>query len=206
MSQRSDERDVRIFRVHDQPTDGMRVAKSGKLPRLAGVDRFVHPVSAHDVAADASFSGANIDDVGIGFGNGQRTDGRGSILLLVKERLPIEPAIGSFPYAARNASEIIGVVLADDAGDGENASAAKRSDEAIVERFPRAFVFFVVLLRGCHGSRRLGTLLRFLCSAFFGFLRLLLLSECRSNNESKKGQKTNRSQRFLHRALVGLES
>src|SRR6266404_3020079 len=66
--------------------------------------------------------------------------------------------------------------------------------------------FHVVLLRGCHGSSRLGTLLRLLCSAFFGFLRLLLLSECRSNNESKKGQKTNRSQRFLHRALVGLQS
>ena len=89
MPQSSDERDVRIFRVHDQAADGMRVAQPNKLPGLTGVDGLVHSVSADDVAADASFPGADINNVGIGFRNRQRTDGRRSVLLFVKERLPI---------------------------------------------------------------------------------------------------------------------
>src|SRR5712664_4946155 len=155
MSQSGDERDVRVFRVHDQTADRARVAKPGKLPGLAGVDGFVYSVSADDVAADARFPGANINNVGIGFGNRERADGRRSVLLFVKERLPVEAAIGGLPDAACNAAKIISVVLADDAGNGENASTAKWPDEAIGEPLPRALVLFIVLL-GDRGRNRRG--------------------------------------------------
>src|SRR6266481_9028092 len=146
MPQGGDERDVGIFRVYDQTADGTRVAKADKLPGFARVDGFVHPIPADDVAADARFPGADINDVGIGFGNRDRTDGRRSVFLFVKESLPVEAAIGGLPDAGCHAAKIIGVVLADDAGNGENASAAEGSDEAIVEPFPRTFVFVIVLL------------------------------------------------------------
>src|SRR6267378_6757786 len=155
MSQSGDERDVRIFRVDDQAADGTRVAQPGKLPGLAGVDGFVYSVSADDVAANASLSRADINNVWIGFGNRERADGRRSVLLLVEERLPVEAAIGGLPDAACNAAKIISVVLADDTGNGENPPAAKRPDEAIGEPLPRALVLFIVLL-GDRGRNRSG--------------------------------------------------
>src|ERR1700738_4737510 len=128
MSQGSDERDVWIFRVHDQPPNGMRVAKPNKLPGFSRVDGFVHTVSADDVAANAGFPSADIDRVGIGFGNGERTDRRRGGLLLVKDGFPIEAAIRGLPDAARNAAKIVSVVLANHARDSENPSAAKGPD------------------------------------------------------------------------------
>ena len=69
MSQRRDEGDVRIFRIDDQAADGVRVRQADELPGLAGVDGLVHAIAADDVAADARFAGADVDDVGIGLGN-----------------------------------------------------------------------------------------------------------------------------------------
>src|ERR1700676_372355 len=70
--ERRDERDVWIFRVHDQSANSTRVWKPDKLPGFSGINGFVHAVSADDVAADASFARPHIDDVRIGFGNGKR--------------------------------------------------------------------------------------------------------------------------------------
>src|SRR5260370_32597055 len=124
MSQSGDERDVRIFGVHDQAADGTGVAKPDKLPGLAGVDGFVYSVSADDVAANASLSRADINDVGIGFGNRERADGRRSVPLLVKEGLPIEAAIRGLPYAACDAAEITGLALPHDPVNSTNPPAA----------------------------------------------------------------------------------
>ena len=45
-------------------------------PGLAGVGRLVDAVAGHDVAADARFAHADVDDVGIRFGDGDRADRR----------------------------------------------------------------------------------------------------------------------------------
>src|ERR1051326_2733229 len=90
MSQSGDKRDVRILGIYDQASDRMCVRQSDELPSLTRVNRLIDSISANDIAADASFARADIDDVGIGFGHGERTDGGRSVLLLVKERLPIE--------------------------------------------------------------------------------------------------------------------
>src|SRR5258708_4587951 len=107
----------------------MGVRQANEFPGLAGVDRFIHSVSADDVAADASFASTYIDRVWIGLGNGQRANRRRCVLLLVKERPPIEAAIGGLPNAPGHTAKIINVVLADDAGNGEHASAAKGPDK-----------------------------------------------------------------------------
>src|SRR5258706_2996256 len=151
MSQSGNKRDVRILRVRDQAADRVRVAKSNELPGLAGVNGLIYAVSADDVAADASLARTHINDVRIGFGNGERPDGRRGVLLLVKNRLPIEAAVRGLPNATRNAAEIIGVVLAGDPGYGEDATTTEWPDEAVGERLPWAFIFLFVFL----GGRRL---------------------------------------------------
>src|SRR5258706_16007168 len=148
MSQSGNKRDVRILRVHDQAADRVRVAKSSELPGLAGVNGLIHAVSADDVAADASFPCTHINDVRIRFGNGERADRRRGVLLLVKNRLPIEAAVRGLPNATRNAAEIIGVVLADAAGYGEDTSSPKRPGGGGGERLPRAIIFFFLFLGG----------------------------------------------------------
>jgi len=65
MSQSRHEGDIWILRIHDQATDGMRIGKPNEFPSLTGVDGFIDSVPANDVAADASLSGTDIDDVGI---------------------------------------------------------------------------------------------------------------------------------------------
>src|SRR6267154_5471060 len=166
----------------------MGVSQANEFPGLAGVDRFIHSVSADDVSPNASFAGTYIDDVGVGFGNGQRANRGRGVLLLVEERLPIEPAIGGLPNAAGHTAEIINVVLADDTGHGKNPSAAKRPDETIVERLPRALVFLIIFRR-CGCSRRLLRILLLLfLSAFARFLLLLFLSKCRDGHHSENRQ------------------
>ena len=63
MPQRSDEGDVRILRVDDQASDGMGIGQADEFPGRAGIDRLVHAVTAHDIAADAGFAGSNVNHV-----------------------------------------------------------------------------------------------------------------------------------------------
>src|SRR5712671_6992755 len=107
MAQSRNEGNVRILRVHYQAADGMGIWKPDKFPGLTGVDGLIHTVSADDVPADASLSGTDIDDVGVGFGNGQRTNRRRCVLLLVKKSLPNEPAIGGLPSTPGHTAKII---------------------------------------------------------------------------------------------------
>src|ERR1700724_8709 len=106
MSKSGDERDIGIFRVHDETADRMRVAKPNKFPGLTSVDGLVRTVSAYDVATDASFSGPDIDYVGVRFGDGERPDGRRSVLLLIENGFPIKAPIRGLPNAACNPSKI----------------------------------------------------------------------------------------------------
>ena len=115
MSERSDKGDVRILGVHGEASDGMRVGKPNKLPRLPGVDRLVNTVSTNDVAANARLSRAHINDIGVRFGNRYRPDRRRCILRLVENWFPVEATISRLPHAAGGGAKVINVILSDDA-------------------------------------------------------------------------------------------
>src|SRR5690349_6717781 len=153
MSQRSYERDVWIFGVHDEPPDGVSIAKASKHPGLTGVNGLINTVAADDVAADASFTRPDINDIRVRLGNSECADRRRGFLFLVKNGLPVEATVRGLPNATRDAAKVVSIVLADHAGHSEHTPAAERSNQAIGERFPWAFIFFVVLLSSCRRTR-----------------------------------------------------
>src|SRR5271169_4423351 len=63
MAERSDERDIGILWVDDQPADGVSIRQADEFPGCSGIDRLVHTVPAHDIAADARFAGSDVDNV-----------------------------------------------------------------------------------------------------------------------------------------------
>ena len=75
--------DVGIRGMNDQRTDVTRVFEADVGPRLAAVGGFVDAVAKRNVAADAGFAGADVNDVGIGIGNVDGAD-RGNRLLVKK--------------------------------------------------------------------------------------------------------------------------
>ena len=96
-------------------------------PGLAGVGGFVDAVSEREVAADAGFARADIDDVGIGIRHGNGADGR--YRLLIKERIPADPAIGGFPDASASRAKIVGIRLARHTSHRQHAAATERPNQ-----------------------------------------------------------------------------
>ena len=74
VAERGDEDNVRICWMDDDRADVARVFQADVGPRFARVGGFVDPIAERDVAADAGFAGADVNDVGIGIGNVNRTD------------------------------------------------------------------------------------------------------------------------------------
>ena len=205
---RSDECDVRILRIDDHASDGMRVRQADELPRLAGVDRFINSVAADDVAADAGFARPDINDVRIRLRNGDRADRRRHAFRLVGQRLPVQSAIGGLPHAAGSSAHVIHVGLTHDARDRGNASAAKRADQPVLQAFPRTFVLALVLLglgRLCRGSRC--RLLRLRTLGFgVGFLIGLLRQRRRKGKCNEKGDCSRSQGRYLRRESSTISS
>src|SRR5581483_8141692 len=141
-----DEDDVGIARVHDDAGDVARVVEADVRPGLTGVHGFIHPVAEGDVAANAGFAGADVDDVGIGRRHGNAADGRDR--LLIEERNPGDAGVGGFPDAAGDRAEIIRVGIAGNAGDREDATATEWSDETPFHFLERVLV---ESLRGKQG-------------------------------------------------------
>src|SRR5579862_6810644 len=141
MSESGDESDVRILRIDGEAADRVGVGKAGELPGLAGVDGFVNSVATDDVATDASFTGADVNHVGIRFRNCDGADRGRCIFLFVEDRLPVEASVRGFPNSSGGCAEVIDVVLSYDSGDGDDAAAAKWTNQPILQIFPWAFVF-----------------------------------------------------------------
>src|SRR5271156_1775538 len=150
MAEGGDEGDVGIFGIDDQAADGVGVAEADELPGGAGVDGFVDAVAADDVAAHTGFAGADVDDVGIGFRDGDGADGGRGVFCLVEDGLPVEAAVGGLPDSAGDCAEVISIGLADDAGYGYYAASTEGTDEAVLEGFPGVFIFFFVVVIGGH--------------------------------------------------------
>ena len=114
--------------MDDDFADVARVLQANVVPGLAAVVRTVDAVTEGDVAANAGFACADINDVGIGFRDRDAADGGGG--LLVEKRIPGNATVSGLPNAAGYGAKIVGVGLARDSGDGEDATAAERADEA----------------------------------------------------------------------------
>ena len=102
-------------------------------PGLAGVGRLVDAVARHDVAADARLAHADVDDVGVRFGDGDRADRRARDLA-VGDRRPVRAAVGRLPEAAagrrRSTPPSAGPCTPD---DRDRAAAAIGADAAPLE-------------------------------------------------------------------------
>ena len=110
MPESGNEGDIRIRGVDDDFADVARVLQANVVPGLAAVVRTVDAVTEGDVAANAGFACADINDVGIGFRDRDAADGGGG--LLVEKRIPGNAAVRGFPNAAGNRAKIVSVRLA----------------------------------------------------------------------------------------------
>ena len=88
------------------------------------------------IAADVRLAHADIDDVGVGFGN---SDGahRSGLELAVGDRHPVHAAIDGFPDSAAGGAEVVDIGLRGDARDSHHAAAAEWADVAILEFLER---------------------------------------------------------------------
>src|SRR5580704_14468657 len=161
----------------------MSVSEANKFPGLARVYRFVNTISADNIPPNAGFSGSDIDHVGIGFRDRNRSDRWGGIFLLVEDWLPVESAIGALPNSARCRTEVISVCLSDHTRDRHNATTAKRTNQAILQAPPWTLRLFVIILVGFRFGRcRGGFLARGIRLRFSGSCRIRLIFLIRSKS------------------------
>src|SRR5262249_37194222 len=99
----------------------------------AGVGGLVDAVAWHDVAANVRLTGPDVDHVGVGRGDGDRTDGRDR--LVVEDRFPVQAAVTRFPDAAGGGGGVIGERIAGYAGRPGPPAAGRRSDVAELQAF-----------------------------------------------------------------------
>src|SRR5258708_19587796 len=81
--------------MDDDGADVAGVLQADVAPGLAGVAGTIDAIAERDVAADAGFAAADINHIGIGFGDGDGADGRGG--LLFEEGIPGVARVGGFP-------------------------------------------------------------------------------------------------------------
>jgi hypothetical protein len=124
---RRDVDEVGVLRVHAHARDLARVLESHVLPGAAGVGRLVHAVAVRGVAADRLFAGADVDDVRIGLGDGDRAD-RAGPEILVGDDLPVRAAVARLPDAPARRAEVEGARIVAHARDRRDATAPERPD------------------------------------------------------------------------------
>src|SRR5437660_4522647 len=128
VAESSDEGDVGIRGMDDDFADVTRVFQADIVPGFAAVVRTVNAVAEGNVTANASFAGADVNDIGIRLGNRDAADGGSG--LLVEKRIAGNAGVSGFPNAAGNCAKVIGIRLARHTGHGKGAPAAKGPAEA----------------------------------------------------------------------------
>ena len=98
------------------------------LPGFAGVGGFVDAVAGGKIGATQAFAAAYVDDVGIGWGHGERADGAGG--LAVEDGDPGAAGVGGLPDAAVVYADVEEIGIAGDAGGGYGAASAEGADAA----------------------------------------------------------------------------
>ena len=196
MAERRDKDDIGIPRVNDDFANRARIFQADVLPGFSGVQRLPDAVALRNVAANAGFAGAHIDDVRIGHRDRDTADRGRSIF--VKDRRPGVCAVDGFPYAAAGRSEVVGGGVAGNSRGGQRAASAERANGTILHSLEQrvAFVFFVlVFIVLCRRSGRGGAFL-------FARPSLRLRSFCWqkvsvAGNRMSKASMTTRTYTFL---------
>src|SRR5262249_36368082 len=75
VAERAGKDDIRIARIDEHAADAAGLLESHQSPRLASIERAIDTYSDGDVAADERLAGAGPDDVGVGRGDRERSDG-----------------------------------------------------------------------------------------------------------------------------------
>src|SRR5689334_5242612 len=96
------------------------------------------------------FTRADVDDVGIAFGNRDRAD-RTGFEETVGDVAPTDPHVFSLPKTAAGRAHVIGLRIANDAGAGIRTPATKRTNRAPLHDLENA----IVIIRR-RSLRRLG--------------------------------------------------
>ncbi len=135
-------------------TDLSCLPETDELPRPSGVGGFVHTATDDDVAADRRAAGADVDHIGVRFGNIDGPD-RTGLDLPIADRRPRLATVLGFPHTAACAAHVEGARLASNAGNRGHASAAGRPDIAPPQILP--ICVFAAAVRGAgYGVRLLG--------------------------------------------------
>src|SRR5688572_25050058 len=114
--------------MHADARDVPRVGEADVLPGLSGIERLPHAVAMGDVAAHGLLTGADVNDVGIGLGDGDRADGPAEEP--VGDRLPALAAVSGLPDPAAGRAEVVDAGLRRDPLDGRGTAAPIRPDLA----------------------------------------------------------------------------
>ena len=96
---------VGVFGVYPDLTDVSGVFQSNVCPCSTCIGGSVDPVTVRDVYPNRGLSGTGIDNIGVAFGHGQRTD-RCAGQITVRDTLPVGAPVGRFPYAPGAGPEV----------------------------------------------------------------------------------------------------
>src|SRR5262245_24790895 len=96
-------------------------------PGLAGIDRLVNAISSHDVAADARFTHADVDDFRVRFTDGHGADG-GAADLAIGDWGPGVATVHRLPEPSASSPEVRLFRATPDARHRDRAAATVRSD------------------------------------------------------------------------------
>src|SRR5262249_12612465 len=128
VAQHGDEDAVGVARVDEDGGNLLAVAQADVLPRLAAVGRFVDAVAGGQVGPLQALAAADVEDVGVGGGDGQGADGAGG--LVVEDRHPGAAGVGRLPDAAVVDADVEQVRPAGHAGRADGAPGAERADHS----------------------------------------------------------------------------
>src|SRR5579872_232867 len=137
MPKRRNIHNIRILRINDHASNGVRVAQPDELPRLPRICRLVHAVPHNNVSADARLTSPDINNVRIRWRNRDRSNGRRRLRELVPEWLPVQSTVSRLPHASGNRAEIVRIRLARYSSNCQHTPPTERTDLPILHPFKR---------------------------------------------------------------------
>src|ERR1700719_1535426 len=117
---------ARILRIDDDGRDLVGISQPQMCPGFAGVRRFVNSVPGRQIRPLETFTAADVNHVGIGFGYRQGSYRAGR--LIVKNGHPRITKIGGVPHTAVYGSHIKDIWLAGYTTDRHRATSAERTN------------------------------------------------------------------------------
>ena len=98
------EYDLGVGGIDGDAVDGLGVFEAEVCPGFAAVDGAPHAVADRRALAVVGFAFANVDDVGVGRGDGDGADGL--VGLVIELGFPVVTAIGGFPQSAGGETDV----------------------------------------------------------------------------------------------------